>query len=658
MKKILSVLLVFVCLAGLVLSGCSKGKDSTPEGEEFPNASNHKIVMAETTDYIVEDGSTDYKILIPESSGYNDVSLAASELQTFLREATHISFEIVEDDAYSNAGKYISLGNTKAAVEAGVSADYDQVDAEGFIIKTVGDDIYITGATEKGTLNGVYGFLEHTLHFDYFFEDSYYIDTVTELPLYSYDVMERPDISVRGSGYGYATNFNTVTERRYRVTYRHDFLLPVTSSDGKTSSTHTSMLYISENEYGDHEDWFAVGTEQLCYTARDREGTEYKALVETAAQSIYDNFDSDVTESYYVASFSLMDAPNNDWCTCEECTSIINQYGANSATLILFLNDVAECLKAKFAATQAEDENDSVQVAHAEHMRSLADRFILTSLTYRAVESAPYTVDAEGNKNFSDNMKLHPQVAPFYAPIFADYNRSFYESEEYEVLKDWSVLSDRLFFWTYDTVFSNSFLPFYSYNYLQDLYQASYEAGTYFHYNQAQYFNKNSTGWAVLNGYLNAKLSWNCCSDVAQLTRNFFRGMYGSEWEEMYDIFRTMLLFNRYQRSDCGYTGLIYSSSDDLPQCWPRPFVINIVNRMYDTRDRLAANGETVEASRIELELVSPLYLLLKNYESTFNVSVLSNYKTDFRAFIDDWGISQASESASMATFLSSFLND
>lgn len=660
MKKIIALLLT-ICFMGFAFVGCKKNDNrQDPSDIEIPNSSNHIIEMTKTAQMIAKNGTTEYKILVPAGLSYsNIVSVAARELQFFLGKATDAVFEIIEDTVYSENGKYISIGRTVAAESVEIFADYSIVDAQGFVIETNGSNVYILGALDKGTLNGVYGFLEYTLNFDYYFEDCYDIDKVFELPLYNYHIVERPDIPVRASGYGYATNYNIETQYRYRTVYRHDFQLPITYN-GTTSSTHTSMLYIPKDVYGEnHQKWFASGTaSQLCFTAHGDydEGGEYEQLVDTAAQALYDNFDADETETYYVASFSLMDDDDNDWCICDACKAVIDRYGAQSATLILFVNDLADCLKTKFSETYVDENATEKEQSHAKYMRGLADRFILTTLVYRATEQAPYTVDTNGNKVYSDDMKLHSQVAPFYAPILARYTgRTFEKNSEYQTLHDWGQLSENLFFWTYDTNFTNSMLPFYSYNYLQKLYQISYEEGVYYHYNQAQYFNRNSSGWAVLSGYLNAKLGWNCYADIGELTRRFFNGMYGSEGEEMYDIFRSYLLFNNYQVSELGYAGLIYSS-DNTAKVWPRAFVYGMVERMYAVRDRLLSNGETIYAANVELELISSLYLLILNNSSTFDLETLTNYKSDYRTFIDNWGINYFNERTLMASFIGGFL--
>lgn len=660
MKKIIFTVLALVFLVSTVLAGCSKNEE-TEEGISGPQyTENHKISMTERTEKVVDNGSSSYKILIPAgTSSSSEVGFAASELQFFIKEATDVILPIVDDSAYSSDGQYISIGDTVAKTDAGLSVDYSVVDAQGFAIRTVGDDVYIFGAQDTGTLNGVYGYLEHTLHFDFYFTDTYSIDQTQTVSLYDYDITERPDIPVRGGGYGLSTNYNSTTRRRLRNTYRSDFLLPV-SYNGISTDSHTSLLYLPYEVYGGegegkHDAWYdqnkgqGLGA-QLCFTAHGIE-EEYDALVETAAQAVYDNFYNDTTESYYVAGFSLMDDDDNSWCNCSACAAVIEEYNAQSATQILFMQDLADALEKKFREAQPEDVNDAESVAHAQHMNDLADKFILVFLTYRATEEAPYKLDAEGNRYVPEEIKLGSHIAPFYAPINAKYTAPFTDSGEYTVLSQWREMSEILFLWTYNNNFVNSMVPFYSYSYLSELYNVAYEANAYYHYNQAQYYGRNSTGWANLQSYLNAKLGWNIYSDVEELILKFFRGMYGSEGDTMYRIFEEYRAFNQYQVDVLHYEGGIYSN-DYTASLWSRPFLLDKIERMYAVRDNLLSRGEKLAASNVEIELVSPLYLLIVNYQDIVDAATMLEYKKDFKSFVTYYGIDYVGERSSMSDFV------
>lgn len=661
MKKFLFTVLALVFLVSTALAGCSKPNNNEGQNESRPEyTENHKISMPERSEKVVENGASSYKILVPDgTASSSDIGIAASELQFFMQEATGVTLPIVEDDEYSAGGQYISIGNTSAKAENNLSVDYDTVDAHGFAIRTVGDDVYIFGAQDTGTLNGVYGYLEHTLHFDFYFTDTYSIDQTQTVPLYDYDITERPDIPVRAGGYGLSTNYNATTRRRLRNTYRSDFLLPATYN-GTSSDSHNSLLYLPYEVYGgegedQHDAWYdqnkgqGLGA-QLCFTAHGLP-EEYTALVETAAQAIYDNFDSDSTESYYVAGFSLMDDDDNSWCDCSTCEAVVEEYNAQSATQILFMQDLAAALEQKFRDAEPDDPNDAESVAHAQHMNDLADRFILVFLTYRATESAPYKLDAQGNRYVPEEMKLGSHIAPFYAPIKADYTAPFSESGEYTVLSQWEELSEVMFLWTYNNNFVNSMVPFYSYSYLSELYNIAYESGAYYHYNQAQYYGRNSTGWANLQSYLNSKLGWNIYSDVEELILKFFRGTYGSEGDTMYRIFEEYRAYNQYQTDVLHYEGGIYSN-DYTAALWGRPFLLDKIERMYAVRDNLLARGEDVAANNVEIELVSPLYLLIANYQSVVDEETMLQYKKDFKSFVTFYGIEYIGERSSMSDFV------
>ena len=69
--------------------------------------------------------------------------------------------------------------------------------------KKTDDDgnVYIAGSRDIGTLNGVYGFLEKTLNFDYFTKGVYRIDKKSDLAFTYFDVTEKPSFDYRQVNY-------------------------------------------------------------------------------------------------------------------------------------------------------------------------------------------------------------------------------------------------------------------------------------------------------------------------------------------------------------------------------------------------------------------------------------------------------------------------
>lgn len=629
--KLLSIVVAVVLMA-VTMMGCNpdEGSGVTDEGDKL-GTHIYKITDSGLAP-IVSTGKTDYKILIPESAG-TYVAFAAEELSYFLYESTGVQLEIINDSAYDANGKYFSIGNTKILKKNNLAPSIDLVSDEGFVIKSQGSNICIAGATEKGTMYGVYGYLESTLDFDFFYKDTYHINRVTELPHKNYDVTDVPDVTVRA--YGHALmGASLETERRSRTTFRSDFLMP---KDGQPS--HTSLSYVSPTKYSSHPKWFSSSKTQLCYTAQgDKE--EYTALIDATAQEIYDTFELDTAKKFYALSFSAMD--NYDWCTCQECSDVINHYGAKSATMILFNNDLAVALEKKLA----ESEN--------EHLKSLSDRFIIASLFYHATVDVPVktsVVDGKTVFEFEPEMVMNKHVAPLYAPIGSDWGQSFYESSYYSTLTKLSAISETLFFWTYDTNFAHYLIPFFTFDALDDIYKICAENNVYYHYNQGQYNNANSTGFAVLKSYINAKLGWNCNLTVQELIDRFFKGVYGSQSDEMKEIFDEFRAWDSYQKTELGYNGERVVNGV-MAKLWTYSFLTDKIERMYDCLDKLTASGENKAAAAVRLELISPLYLIIECYDTALNNTVKAKYYRDVRTYITECGISAQSEPNSISAWL------
>ncbi|MBO5480507.1 MAG: hypothetical protein J6A63_04920, partial [Clostridia bacterium] len=168
-KKLLSlVIATFMTLSvtacgfyELDLSG-GNGYDGTA-GTGLSNgavAPNTPVKAVQTNKIMTENGKTDYKIVLPTNLGSWD-NEAKNELVTFLRTSTGVSFSVISDEGltFSESDKYISLGRTRLFEQAGLAANESELSAAGYVIKTIGNSVFICGGESKGTMYGVYEFL-------------------------------------------------------------------------------------------------------------------------------------------------------------------------------------------------------------------------------------------------------------------------------------------------------------------------------------------------------------------------------------------------------------------------------------------------------------------------------------------------------------------
>ncbi|MBU0607402.1 MAG: hypothetical protein KKI08_05920, partial [Armatimonadetes bacterium] len=105
-----------------------------------------------------EGGRTTYAII----AGANPIpaeQTAARELAEYLEKVTGAEFRTVEETAAEKPVRAIYLGWT--AFAAGEGIDCAKLGAEEWVIKTFGDSLVIAGGRPRGTLYGVYDFLEN-----------------------------------------------------------------------------------------------------------------------------------------------------------------------------------------------------------------------------------------------------------------------------------------------------------------------------------------------------------------------------------------------------------------------------------------------------------------------------------------------------------------
>ena len=446
-NKTLSLFLAILTALSVCMTACKKESDTPPPEEE-------KEVLETTVFNLVENRNSSYKIVIPDNAG-NYVNTAATELQFFLEEATGVTLDVVKESQLGGADKIISLGNTRNAANRSVTATYTELGEQGFKIKTVDDDLYIVGAKEIGVLYGVYGFLENSLNYDFFFKDVYTIDKVQTLPLYKFDETDIPDIGIRCYTYGFQ-RYDVTTANRMRVINNDSIFARVGGS-----YNHNSMDILPMEEFGEegsvekHAEWYAASNEQLCFTAHGEE-TSFNRMVEVTVEKMFNALNLDEYKTYDILSMCLEDI-QDEWCNCSACSDMILNvgYGAASTTIVNFLNHVCVALENKLKA--AGDPR--------------AETFKLYTFAYFECVNAPVSKAKDGSYVFDERMKMNSHFVPYFAPIKEDYTVDFSTTDSAEIMRRWSAISDNMFFWGYNSYFGNWMIPYDTFNSIQSIYK-------------------------------------------------------------------------------------------------------------------------------------------------------------------------------------------
>ena len=247
--------LTVIILAGLmVLSGCSCGDGKTAERENGDYDLYAGINFDNVIEDIVQNGSSDYKIVYPGNASESE-QYAAGELQNYIAQATDVYLPLKDERTVGGeADKIISVGRTEFFASLGVSVTDEEFNGDGFILKTSGNSLYICGANDRGTMYGVYDFLEKILNIKFLDIDTEYVPETDVLPLYEMDVKEIPEFRYR----------TTLTDSTYHVADKafavktrqnHDFI----NLDGKyggninvnkdINNVHNNLTYVSPGVY-------------------------------------------------------------------------------------------------------------------------------------------------------------------------------------------------------------------------------------------------------------------------------------------------------------------------------------------------------------------------------------------------------------------------
>ena len=187
---LLAVVLSMSTLVGCGDSGKTNGKVKEQEKQ------NVKTEIPSTKYDLVSGGSSKYFILIPEVASENEV-YAAEELQFFIKEATGAKLTICKENEKDTANSFLSVGNTKASQQASVMPTYEEVNSNGFVLKTIEDNCYLKGFSDIGTRNSVYEWLAYALDWEIYAADEIVYTETKDLKLLAFEQTVVPSIEWR-----------------------------------------------------------------------------------------------------------------------------------------------------------------------------------------------------------------------------------------------------------------------------------------------------------------------------------------------------------------------------------------------------------------------------------------------------------------------------
>ena len=629
MRKVIKLTAVLLSFMLIILSGCDKCNNSN-SGENGDNT-----IIAETEHYIIKDGKTRYKIVIPDAPrGYENY--AAEELAANFLSATNVKLSIVheKDVSLEKDSAFFIIGETNFAEQSGISADKHTFGSRGFVLKQEDANVFFLGGDTTGTLYAVYEFLHHEFGYEPYALDEIALDTeVSERKLLAFDMKEIPDIPYTQGIGAYFSDDNRLAGHRMRFnTYNEIFV------NATLQPWHNSLDWISPEIYNDpekpetyHPKWFTANQGQLHYTAHGDE-EELKALQNLLLEKMKASIEKDFSQGNYYeyigfmqqdsAKFAENDQPYNTEGKPDSVQTLKEKYGGAypAAMLIQFINPVAKELK-KYM-----DEKWDGRAMN------------ITIFAYQDTERAPTKVVDGKTVPIDDYVKAEPNVSVLIAPIYANWIVDYEHTGMSGILEEWQIISDKLLLWYYDYYFTNTFIYLDSAYSLQSFYRGAKEHGAVYVFNESP-TETYCAPFGEMKIYLTSKLTWDTEQDVDKLIDDFFRNYYKNAYESMFAYYNELRLYIAYLKSYKNLSG-VGTFQIDTADFWQEGALIGFMQYINQAFEDIVPLKESDIAlynklySRILRESLMPRYLILAHYgEETYGTQ---KYIEECEKFFED----------------------
>lgn len=439
---------------------------------------------------IVENRHSLYTITCSRNAD-ETVRYAANELHKFIYRCTGASSAIMSDISVTRQPE-IRIGQNVRDDPYYGEIDYDVLGDEGFLICTHGENIYITGKTSRGTLYGVYEFLERFLGCRWYAPGVDVLPKTESLTIPETYFIDKPAFEYRDAYWGCAFDGDFCAHNR--LNSAKAVISPEQGGKMRFYNFHHACLdLVPEKEYfAEHPEYYAeVDGErrptQLCLSNPDVR----RIAIQTLRRWIREN--------PYATVFSIAQNDNTQYCTCPKCRELDEREGSPSASLIDFANALADDIAEDYPHVLLHTFAYQYSIVPPKTLRPRKN-VIVRICNIGADFSKPFTVGAEKDmrtKEFVDSIKI------------------------------WNGRADRLYVWDYCTDFGNYLLPFLNLECLQPNIQFYRDCGVRGVFMEGDFSHGCAAFFCELQAYLQARLMWNPDCDYKAEMDGFLNAYYG-----------------------------------------------------------------------------------------------------------------------------------
>ena len=295
-----------------------------------------------------DNGTSSYVVMVDGENASPSEMYAANELVRFVGQVTGAQLPLLSrvNPRYISRmfaqAKLILVGKNGETARLGLDEAIDAQGDEGFIIKTVGDTLVIAGGKLRGTLYGVYTFLEDYLGCRWYTPDVSSIPVRSCLELPEIDVAKKPVFMIREAFN--MENFDGDWAARNKANGSSHRLLPHHGGAIRYQGVHSFNRLVPPEVYFDtHPEYFSEidgvrvkERSQLCLT----NPAVFDIALESVRKMIIEH-----------PECSLFSVSQNDWanyCTCPNCKTVDDEEESHMGTVLRFVNKIDTAIRQEF----------------------------------------------------------------------------------------------------------------------------------------------------------------------------------------------------------------------------------------------------------------------------------------------------------------------
>jgi len=442
---------------------------------------------------LVTDGKSPYRIVVSARASGSEKH-GAAELSAFLKKMSGADIPVVTDTD-APKGPMILVGRSAKLDELGIKIPWKDLGDEGYVIRTAPPHLVLAGGRVRGAMYACYGLLEDHLGCHWLLPGVDYIPRRKTIRVGPLDETVKPAFEYR-----HVYNINVRDALwcvRNRLNDVHPSATIPPAMGGQLTYrpfVHSFFNFLPPRRYfKDHPEFFSeingvrvAENGQLCLSNPHVLDIVTEGVLRLLRKH----------PEVKIVSVSQMDW--GGYCTCGKCRALDEREGTPAASIIRFVNRVAERVEKEFP------------------------NVAIDTLAYQYSLKAPKTIRPRRNVI----VRVCSIKCCFSHPLEKECTP---ETKAFvRALKDWAKLTDRIYVWNYNINFSYPWQPHPNFNVLGP-------NARFFRDNNVKGVFEESGGSAMpkltalghLRAYVMAKHLWKPDYDDARAVSEFLAGYYG-----------------------------------------------------------------------------------------------------------------------------------